>query len=257
MAEPFCISSGRTKSDTLLGASSPRLPAGSCALSPQSHESRRAVPKRVHQPPVDYSGRNLNERAPLSETILPPPATAPSPGITRIWGNQRTTTKVYSNPPPPASHRLPIDGRILLSPAKFSLFDVRPPDHLARILHSFCHRYGHLSANGFRDGDGCWICGLIQNRPSEEGFCDRADREKTAGSGNPHDLAGLPAEHSGGGFASSPDVSACRFGPRVVNSLHAGCRVECATSGLGDRKRARFSAKSAEQVRPAAAITSP
>ena len=103
-------------------------------------------------------------------------------------------------------------------------------------IHSFCHRYGHFSASGFRDGDGNCICGLKQNRPSEEGLCDRADREKTAGSGNPHDLAGLPTEHPGGGFACSPDVSACRFGPRVVNSLHAGCRVECETSGLGARR---------------------
>ena len=104
---------------------------------------------------------------------------------------------------------------------------------LARIFHSFCHRNSHLPAGDFIDGDGNWICGLKQNRPSEEGLCDRADREKTAGSGNPHDLAGLPAEHSGGGFASSPDVPARRFGPRVVNSLHAGCRVERETSGLG------------------------
>jgi hypothetical protein len=32
----------------------------------------------------------------------------------------------------------------------------------------------------------------------------------------------------------SPNVSACRLGPRTVNSLHAGYRVECDTSGLGD-----------------------
>ena len=34
------------------------------------------------------------------------------------------------------------------------------PAPLARIFHSFCHRYGHFSASGFRDGDGNWMCGL-------------------------------------------------------------------------------------------------
>jgi len=37
----------------------------------------------------------------------------------------------------------------------------------------------------------------------------------------------------GGGFASSPDVSAYRLGPRIGNRLHAVYRVECETSGLG------------------------
>ena len=107
---------------------------------------------------------------------------------------------------------------------------------LARIFHSFCHRYGHFSASGFHDGDGNCICGLKQNRPSEEGLCDRPDREKTAGSGNPHNLAGLPAEHSGGGFACSPDVPASSLGTGTGYSLHAGYRVECETSGLGARR---------------------
>ena len=49
---------------------------------------------------------------------------------------------------------------------------------------------------------------------------------------NPRNLPGLSAKDSGGGFASSPDVSACKLGPRIVNSLHAGCRVERETSGL-------------------------
>ena len=48
---------------------------------------------------------------------------------------------------------------------------------------------------------------------------------------NPRNLRGLSAKHSGGGFASSPDVSACRLGPRIINSLHAGYRVESETSG--------------------------
>jgi hypothetical protein len=37
----------------------------------------------------------------------------------------------------------------------------------------------------------------------------------------------------GGGFASSPDVSASRLGPRIVNRLQTDYRVECETSGLG------------------------
>jgi hypothetical protein len=45
-------------------------------------------------------------------------------------------------------------------------------------------------------------------------------------------LPGLLAERSGGGFAGSPDVPASALGPRIVHSLHAGCRVECETSGL-------------------------
>ena len=50
---------------------------------------------------------------------------------------------------------------------------------------------------------------------------------------NPRNLAGLLAERSGGGFASSPDVPASTLGPRIIDSLHAGCRVERETSGLG------------------------
>src|SRR5664280_3826010 len=49
---------------------------------------------------------------------------------------------------------------------------------------------------------------------------------------NPRNLAGLLAERSGGGFASSPDVPASALGPRIIDSLHAGCRVERETSGL-------------------------
>src|SRR5664280_1242893 len=49
---------------------------------------------------------------------------------------------------------------------------------------------------------------------------------------NPRNLAGLLAERSGGGFASSPDVPARALGPRIIDSLHAGCRVERETSGL-------------------------
>jgi hypothetical protein len=50
------------------------------------------------------------------------------------------------------------------------------------------------------------------------------------------DLPGLSAEHSGGGFASSPDVFACRLSPRIVDSLHASCRVERETSGLAGQE---------------------
>ena len=46
----------------------------------------------------------------------------------------------------------------------------------------------------------------------------------------------LLAEVSGGGFACSPDVPACRLGPRIINSLHAGSRVERETSGLGNAR---------------------
>jgi hypothetical protein len=49
---------------------------------------------------------------------------------------------------------------------------------------------------------------------------------------NPRNLPGLLAERSGGGFASSPDVPATGLGPRIVDSLHAGYRVKCETSGL-------------------------
>jgi hypothetical protein len=49
---------------------------------------------------------------------------------------------------------------------------------------------------------------------------------------NPRNLPNLPAEHSGGGFADSPDVPASALGPWIVYSLHAGCRVERETSGL-------------------------
>src|SRR5664280_463998 len=49
---------------------------------------------------------------------------------------------------------------------------------------------------------------------------------------NPRNLAGLLAERSGGGFVSSPDVPARALGPRIIDSLHAGCRVERETSGL-------------------------
>ena len=52
---------------------------------------------------------------------------------------------------------------------------------------------------------------------------------------NPRNLAGLLAERSGGGFASSPDVPASALGPRIIDSLHAGCRVERETSGLAGR----------------------
>ena len=51
---------------------------------------------------------------------------------------------------------------------------------------------------------------------------------------NPRNLAGLLAERSGGGFASSPDVPASALGPRIIDSLHAGCRLERETSGLGE-----------------------
>ena len=54
---------------------------------------------------------------------------------------------------------------------------------------------------------------------------------------NPRNLAGLLAERSGGGFASSPDVPASALGPRIIDSLHAGCRVERETSGLARRCR--------------------
>ena len=73
----------------------------------------------------------------------------------------------------------------------------------------------------------------MQNRPSEEGLCDRAKREKTIGTGMPQNPASLPTMCFLGGFAGSPDVSGCRLGPRVVKSLHASCRVERETSGLG------------------------
>src|SRR5664279_4973699 len=49
---------------------------------------------------------------------------------------------------------------------------------------------------------------------------------------NPRNLAGLLAERSGGGFASSPDVPASALGPRIIDGLHADCRVERETSGL-------------------------
>jgi hypothetical protein len=53
---------------------------------------------------------------------------------------------------------------------------------------------------------------------------------------NPRNLAGLLAERSGGGFASSPDVPASALGPRIIDSLHAGCRIERETSGLAELK---------------------
>ena len=54
---------------------------------------------------------------------------------------------------------------------------------------------------------------------------------------NPRNLAGLFAERSVGGFASSPDVPASALGPRIIDSLHAGCGVERETSGLARRCR--------------------
>ena len=53
---------------------------------------------------------------------------------------------------------------------------------------------------------------------------------------NPRSIPDLLAERSGGGFAGSPDVPASALGPRIVCSLHAGCRVECETSGLAARR---------------------
>ena len=64
-------------------------------------------------------------------------------------------------------------------------------------------------------------------------------------------MPGLLAERSGGGFAGSPDVPASALGPRIVYSLHAGYRVECETSGLGQSRRRRNGCPSTKS-RPAA-----
>ncbi len=53
---------------------------------------------------------------------------------------------------------------------------------------------------------------------------------------NSRNSAGLLAERSGGGFASSPDGPASVLGPMIIYSLHASCRVECETSGLAGRR---------------------
>jgi hypothetical protein len=53
--------------------------------------------------------------------------------------------------------------------------------------------------------------------------------------------AGLAAEHSGGGFASNPDVPASRLAPRIVYSLHVRFRVECANIGSDRSCLRRFS----------------
>src|SRR5664280_158382 len=105
---------------------------------------------------------------------------------------------------------------------------------LARIFHSLSHRYDHLPASGSYDGGGQGICGLV-SKPALRGeiMRSRTIENSCLAQENPRNLAGLPAERSGGGFASSPDVPASALGPRIIDSLHAGCRVERETSGLG------------------------
>ena len=60
----------------------------------------------------------------------------------------------------------------------------------------------------------------------------RTTTKRSLAQENPRSFPDLLAERSGGGFAGSPDVPASAPGPRIVYSLHAGCRVECETSGL-------------------------
>ena len=113
---------------------------------------------------------------------------------------------------------------------------IRTPTYaLARIFHSFRHRYDHLSARVTSAGGVRRICGLDSKPPLKRDDATAYNREQLSGAGKSQDLPGLSARHSGGGFASSPDVSACRLGPRIINSPHAGCRVECETSGLAER----------------------
>src|SRR5664280_1494096 len=104
---------------------------------------------------------------------------------------------------------------------------------LARIFHSLSHRYDHLPASGSSDGGSQGICGLDSKPPLRgEIMRPRTTENSCLAQENPRNLAGLLAERSGGGFASSPDVPASALGPRIIDSLHAGCRVERETSGL-------------------------
>src|SRR5664280_837996 len=105
---------------------------------------------------------------------------------------------------------------------------------LARIFYSLSHRYDHLPASGSYDGGSQGICGLVSKPPLRgEIMRPRTTENSCLAQENPGNLAGLLAERSGGGFASSPDVPASALGPRIIDSLHAGCRVERETSGLG------------------------
>jgi len=61
---------------------------------------------------------------------------------------------------------------------------------LARILNSFRRSYGHLSACKTSAGSCHRICGLMQNRPSEDLFWNRADREKAASLRGPQKVDG-------------------------------------------------------------------
>src|SRR5664280_1127033 len=109
---------------------------------------------------------------------------------------------------------------------------------LARIFHSLSHRYDHLPAGGSYDGGSQGICGLVSKPPLRgEIMRPRTTENSSLAQENPRNLAGLLAERSGGGFASSPDVPASALGPRIIDSLHAGCRVERETSGLARRCR--------------------
>src|SRR5664280_597083 len=119
---------------------------------------------------------------------------------------------------------------------------------IARIFHSLSHRYDHLPAGGSYDGGSQGICGLVSKPPLRgEIMRPRTTENSSLAQENPRNLAGLLAERSGGGFASSPDVPASALGPRIIDSLHAGCRVERETSGLEfEERRARARADDRE-----------
>jgi hypothetical protein len=103
---------------------------------------------------------------------------------------------------------------------------------LARIFHSLHHRYDHLSARVTCAGGGRKICGLDSKPPLRRGIklSNRLRKDCWLRNASKSCLALCGAFW--GGFASSPDAPACRPGPRIADSLHVGCRLECETSGL-------------------------
>ncbi len=71
---------------------------------------------------------------------------------------------------------------------------------LARIIHSFRHRYDHLSASVSSASGGRRICGLDSKPPLQRGIKRSSRLRKDAGSGTRQNPAGRSAERSGGRF---------------------------------------------------------